>query len=333
MSQFVPGRSAYECVAYSCALLKYAGEPGKGPTGSVIQASNAAQFEYGKYEGSNLASNENGMSLGAEYSVLSDLGMGDHHALSVTGNAAHDLPLIKAWLALGYPLAVCGAESGFYDVGLGDRVPYSWAPTGNHCIVVSGVDAAGYLLVHDCANVDSRGVRPGPRMYDGSLMRLLSATAVHKPWLPIYSQGFDPLAVLEHDMAIDINSPGVSDHFVEASADRWHCRQNGKDIAYAMLSEYKATNGLLTLGLPVSGEIPIEQVNPPVFAKYGGHGIVAQFFERGVLVYDVQHLLDNPPGAGSVYRAHLYTANALGTDPRLWASNLPKLLQAVKQPA
>jgi len=324
VSQFVPGRSAYECVAYSCALLKYAGEPGKGPTGSVIQASNAAQFEYGKYEGSNLASNENGMSLGAEYSVLSDLGMGDHHALSVTGNAAHDLPLIKAWLALGYPLAVCGAESGFYDVGLGDRVPYSWAPTGNHCIVVSGVDAAGYLLVHDCANVDSRGVRPGPRMYDGSLMRLLSATAVHKPWLPIYSQGFDPLAVLEHDMAIDINSPGVSDHFIETAPGRWHCKQKGVDIAYAFLTHYKATNGLQTMRLPISGEIPIELVADGRFKQYAGHGIVVMYFEVGPYVYDPGHLIDNPPGAGDVYPLKVYESGP-GTDPRLW-----KLLQAAK---
>ncbi len=131
-----------------------------------------------------------------------------------------------------------------------------------------------------------------------------------------------------NDMAITINSPGVAAHFVEVAQDRWHCPAKKLDVAYGMLAEYKATNGLLTLGLPVSGEIPVEQINPPLFARFAGHGITVQFFERGVLVYDVHHLIDNPPGSGDVYRAHIDAANSPGLDPRLWTVNLPRLLQA-----
>jgi hypothetical protein len=176
VNQFIPGRSAYECVAYSGALVKYCGSPGKGPTGSTLEASNLAQFWYGKEEGSNLASNTNGMSLQAEYDMLQ--GMELHYS------ALSSVQDIKDTLAQqGLPVLLCGAETGMYDMGLGDRVPYNWTPTGNHCIVVSGVDSAGHLLVHDCANVDVNGiVRPGPRTYDTSKISLVSATAVSPPW-------------------------------------------------------------------------------------------------------------------------------------------------------
>ncbi len=134
----------------------------------------------------------------------------------------------------------------------------------------------------------------------------------------------------QNDMAITINSPNVATYFVETAPDRWHCKQTGFDVAYAMLAYYKATNGLETLGLPKSNEVPIELVNPPLFAKDAGHGITVQYYERGCLVYDPAHMLDTPPGAGDVYRAHLYTPGAVGTDPRLWTVNLPKLVQAGK---
>src|SRR5258708_40146865 len=77
---------------------------------------------------------------------------------------------------------LCGAETGMYDIGLGDIVPYAWTPTGNHCIVVSGVDANGNFLVHDCASIAPSGVRPGPRTYDASKLQIVSATAVIPPW-------------------------------------------------------------------------------------------------------------------------------------------------------
>lgn len=175
VSQFIPSRSAYECVAYSGALVKYCGAPGKGPTGTTLEASNLAQYWYGKEEGSNLASNTNGMSLQAEYDMLA--GMELHY------QALSSVQDIKDVLSQqGYPVLLCGAETGMYDMGLGDIVPYSWAPTGNHCIVVSGVDSAGNLLVHDCANIAPTGVRPGPRTYDASKINLVSATAVTPPW-------------------------------------------------------------------------------------------------------------------------------------------------------
>lgn len=173
VSQFIPGRSAYECVAYSAALIYYAGLPGHGPTGTALQASNLAQYWYGREEGSNLASNTNGMSLDALYNMLQGMGL-TYQPLDADISTIHN-----AFEFGGVPIMLCGAETGMYDLGLGDRVPYAWTPTGNHCIVISGVRSDGNLLVHDCANVSSAGVRPGPRVYDASKLQIVSATAVH----------------------------------------------------------------------------------------------------------------------------------------------------------
>lgn len=175
VNQFIPGRSAYECVAYSASLITFCGPPGHGPTGSVLEASNLAQYWYGREEGSNDSSNTNGMSLSAEYDMLTGMGL-HYHALDANVQAVRDA------LAQGTPVMVCGAETGMFDMDLGDIIPYSWTPTGNHCIVASGVASDGNLLIHDCASIAPSGVRPGPRKYDASRMQLISATAVIPPW-------------------------------------------------------------------------------------------------------------------------------------------------------
>lgn len=175
VSQFIPGKSAYECVAYAGALAKYAGVPGHGPTGSTLQASNLAQYWYGREEGSTDASNRNGMSLSAEYDMLA--GMGLHYQ-----ELAANVQAVKDALGQGHPVLLCGVEAGMYDMDLGDVVPYSWTPVGNHCIVASGIASDGNLLVHDTANVGSSGVRPGPRRYDIGKLQVVSATAIVDPW-------------------------------------------------------------------------------------------------------------------------------------------------------
>jgi hypothetical protein len=175
VSQFIPGRSAYECVAYSASLIFYCGAPGHGPTGSTLQATALAQRWYGIEEGSTDSSNTNGMSLDAEYNMLQGMGL-HYQALSP------DVSAVKAALQEGVPVMLCGAETGMYDLGLGNVVPYAWTPSGNHCVVASGIASDGNLLVHDCANISPSGVRPGPRTYDAGKLQIVSATAVIPPW-------------------------------------------------------------------------------------------------------------------------------------------------------
>lgn len=117
------------------------------------------------------------------------------------------------------------------------------------------------------------------------------------------------------DMAITINSPNVANYFEELDATHWKCKSNGNEIHDGMLGFYKANNGLLMFGLPLSNEVVLDD-----------KGNTKQYFERGCLVWDPQHKYDNPPGSGSVYVAHVYSDNALGEDPLI-----PKLEAQIKQ--
>lgn len=319
VSQFLPGRSAYECVAYGGGILKYAGEPGHGPTGSALAASNLAQYWYGREEGSTASSNTNGMSLEAAYQMLSGMGLSYH-------KSEPTIEYVKAWLRVGYPLLICGAETGMVDVGLGDRVPYSWTPTGNHAIVASGIAPDGNLLVHDTANIGPTGVRPGPRVYDASKLQLVSATAIAVPWLPALPNDYDPVKEEDMPISIDLSTPGVATYFsaFQGNDKQWLCSKAGQDgkqkvVQYAILNWYRTNGyaplcGLSCAGLPQSNEVPVERFSG--FEHLAGQGIVVQFFERMVLCYDPKHALDNPPGAGDVYPLHLYNGGP-GTDPRL----------------
>lgn len=111
---------------------------------------------------------------------------------------------------------------------------------------------------------------------------------------------------------IDLTTPGIGQYFELANSEgtQWRCRATGKIIQFGILDAYKgygnsALCGLTYLGLPQSNEIPLP----------GIAGAVKQYFERGTLIYDPNHQNDNPPGAGAVYAAHLYTGPA--QDPRV----------------
>jgi GH25 family lysozyme M1 (1,4-beta-N-acetylmuramidase) len=260
--QFIVGRSAYECVAYCAALIKFAGAPGHGSSGTARQIADLAQAWYAREEGSNLASNTNGMSLSDEYDMLAGIGL-RYQVLSPTVTA------VKQALGKGYPVLLCGAEIGFYDLDLG-HIPYSWPPSGNHCIVASGVDGTGNLLVHDCASIGSAGVRPGPRRYDISKMQLVSATAILVPWIG-------------EDM-VDINNPWVKSYFTQTSTspDRWHCAKTGFDLFAGILAGWRAMNGAPRL--PLGPEVKC------------GRLAVYQECESGIVLYDPGREFDAPGG-------------------------------------
>ena len=99
---------------------------------------------------------------------------------------------------------------------------------------------------------------------------------------------------------IDLTNPVVAQFFTATPDGQWQCKQTGNIVQFGMLNFYRSFGGdaycgLTYLGLPRSNEIPI-----------AGHpGVVKQEFERGCLVYDPQHQVDNPPGAGEIYPMHL----------------------------
>jgi hypothetical protein len=125
------------------------------------------------------------------------------------------------------------------------------------------------------------------------------------------------IASLEGDpvKTISLSDPEVAKYYKQASGNAWECTVQGYQnvIGNAMLKFYQEYGGndlsgycgLTYLGLPITNEIPVP----------GIAGATAQRYERAVLVYDPSHKNDSPPGAGSVYLAHLY--QGLGVDPRL----------------
>lgn len=126
--------------------------------------------------------------------------------------------------------------------------------------------------------------------------------------------------------SIDITTPGVSNYF-EGSGDVWKCKKNNFLVGHGILGFYKkfggdALCGITYLGLPTSNETVV--LGP----KGTTIGVVYQRFERGVVVYDPRHQVDNPPQSGDCYLLHL--DNYPGQDPRI--ADLQKQIAALKQP-
>lgn len=189
VDQFQPGHSEFECGYFAVAIVRAMNQVGKPPTQSVAAMIAEAEAWYARYNGDNGPANELGMSLQQLYALIVQVGL--HFQATTT-----EIDMLRAWVALGYPVIIAGAETGMYDIGLGDVVPYPWHPTGNHIIVISGVAADGNFLVRDSANCtnlnDPLSLRPGPRHYDAQRLQLISATVVVPPWLPRPAAGFDP---------------------------------------------------------------------------------------------------------------------------------------------
>jgi hypothetical protein len=189
VDQFQPAKTQFACGFFSCALVKAMAPVGQTPVQTVGEMIAEAEQWYAQDNGDDAPDNTNGMTLQELYDLLVQIGL--HFQASST-----DAPTLRAWLRLGYPLIVAGAETGFYDLGLGDAVPYPWTPSGSHMLVLTGVASDGNFLVRDPANVTSlsnpNALRPGPRKYDASRLQLSSATAVVPPWRPRPPAGFDP---------------------------------------------------------------------------------------------------------------------------------------------
>lgn len=185
VNQFQAGKSAYECVAFGCSLIWHSVAPDKPNTYTINDVVTMGEYWYGYEEGSNLASNVNGMSLAQEHDVLNRIGL-RWNDLGVSETSQHnsDIQAVTRSLQAGNIVLICGHENGFFYAN-GDQVPYSWTPTGNHCIVVSGIAASGNFLVRDYASlVKADNFTPDlVQEYDNSKMFLVSATEIVPSWV------------------------------------------------------------------------------------------------------------------------------------------------------
>lgn len=164
-------------------------------------------------------------------------------------------------------------------------------------------DAGGGITGHYSIDPENRSRCPGPYPWDELFMFLRN----------------------EGEANIVLNVNQASEHFVEIVKDqRWHCKQTGFDIAFAILAYYRSCtqvglNGLSQYGLPISNELHVD----------GTHLAVAQHFERGCILYDPRNEVDRVSGlAGPCYPAHI--DKGPGEDPRI--AQLQAQLAQCQQP-
>jgi hypothetical protein len=253
--QFQPGHSEFECGFFSVAIVKAMHQIGTPPLQSAGAMIAEAEQWYAEFNGNNGASNEAGMSLPQLYALLAQIGQ---HYQAI----APDIDLIRAWINIGYPIIVAGAESGMFDLGLGDIVPYPWHPSGNHMIVITGVASDGNFLVRDPANCtnlnDPRSLRPGPRRYDARKLQLVSATLAIPSWLPRPPAGFDPR---KQSIAPAVPA-GWRDNGATLTAPNGHFVVRG-------FREYILAHPWNEHNLPLEEEVslnPLEEANPSLGA-------------------------------------------------------------------
>lgn len=251
VDQFQPAKTQFACGFFACALVKAMAPVDQKPTQTAAQMIAEAEQWYAQDNGSNSASNLNGMTLEQLYELIVQIGL--HFQATST-----DPRMLRAWLDLGYPVIVAGAETGFYDLGLGGSIPYPWAPSGSHIIVLTGNAASGNFLVRDPANVTSltnpNALRPGPRTYDAQRMQLSSATVVVPSWKPRPPAGFDP----------------TQNDFVPIVPNGWHddglilTASNGHKVVLGF-RRYVLTHSWDPANLPLqeeAGRSPLEESNP-----------------------------------------------------------------------
>lgn len=139
-------------------------------------------------------------------------------------------------------------------------------------------DAGGGITGHFSLDPVNRSRCPGPYPFDELFAYL---TAHGQP-----AQG-------EQNAMLTITDTFAATFFKAVAADRWHCVPTDKDIFGGILTFYRQILGAPRL--PVTGE------------NYTILGVVWQQFEAGIIVYDPQRKLDNPPGFTPAYLLQLNT--------------------------
>ena len=196
--------------------------------------------------------------------------------------------------------------------------------TDNSTPLTSAQKAASFKLVHDICQRHNIPMRRGDA--SGGIIGHMDIAPLSRARCPgnyPWDELFTYLANGGQDVpvTIDLSMPIISEYFTLVNGNQWQRKNapNGKVIILHgdMLKYYQTCGtkpycGLSQAGLPESNEIPIEQFGPE-FAHLAGSGIVVVYLERQPWIYDPKHLIDNPPGAGTVYPLHLYQLP--GQDP------------------
>lgn len=207
ITQYVKDETQFACSFYATAMCKYAGIPGKGPTGTPQQVHAWADAQYDAKFGSHGISQAGGTQISDMWPLLKmagNLHFWDIAAINPVSQQASDIAHVRAALNAGYLVVVFVDEASIHDLDLGGANPYNWNPQPGqytHTILLTGPGVPGsHLLAEDTANVDGdiygvNTVRKGPRRYDEKWIGIQWASVVQlvgpdplRPWhLPIPS--------------------------------------------------------------------------------------------------------------------------------------------------
>jgi hypothetical protein len=290
IDQFEGGESEFECVAFAASMVWHAVQLGKPNPYSNEDVDAWADHWYAFEEGSYDASNTNGMGVPELQDLLTRTNL-TWIQLPIDANSQHesDMAQVRAALEQGYPVLLCGAEEHFVTA-VGDQVPYTWHPFGNHCIVATGIAPSGNFWVRDTAAMANGWAPSVKREYDNARMFLISGHAIVPAWLKGGT-------TLENSGMFTAFSHDFSLYFHQVDENHWQCKQTGKILQFGLLAFYRGLTldgqTLPLLGLPLSDEHPA--------ALPGGKTITVQDFERGRLASDPKHLQDSQPGCRDVY--------------------------------
>lgn len=101
---------------------------------------------------------------------------------------------------------------------------------------------------------------------------------------------------------IDVTNPTVATYFQKISDTNWKCKKNGAIMGGAILSFYRSLGGYGLCGLTILG-LPLGDEYNDTDMKQ----VSKQRFERGIVVWDPEHQIDNPPGSANCYLQHVET--------------------------
>lgn len=146
-----------------------------------------------------------------------------------------------------------------------------------HTIPMRAADASGGITGHFSMDPLNRARCPG-----------------NYPWNDLWN------ALKERTIVLDVSQSAVAAYYKQTGPMTWECKQNGHVVRDGILTFYQHYAGvglgaLTDLGLPLENEHPS-----------GKPGTAEQAFERGIVVYDADYVLDKPVGiSGPCYLKHI----------------------------
>ena len=156
--------------------------------------------------------------------------------------------------------------------------------------------AAGGITGHFSIDPVNRSNCPGPLAWKALFSYLSSASTV----TTVTTSTSTSTAIVEDDIMIDLDTPGVSQFWTASANGAWHCIAKNHDFlmlgnirSFYVRYGNKGLCGVTYLGLPLTAMFAIKS------------GIYAQLFERGLVIDDHNRIIDSPVGLESTENCYL----------------------------